>query len=160
VTEARDLDSAPPENQGEVQDEIVNHHRVSNWHESGAERLRRPAWTARMVLLPPVSLLPLIPPARMRAMHWAAAAMNRDNRRRSYRRCAFDYHASPLFSSAIACRRSFGFQVLNGHLTEIVRAQLRLRFARSIIRPDVIPSNRNTGRPHCNRKGSTNEICI
>jgi hypothetical protein len=81
-----------------------------------------------MVLLPPVSLRPLIPSARMRVMRCAAAAMNRDStvaegRRR---RCAFDYRVSPLLSAAATCRRSSGVPALNGHLTEIVRALLCL----------------------------------
>jgi hypothetical protein len=68
VTQVADPNSEPPDNKGEVEDEIANHDCGAGRLGSDAERLRRRAGPVRVVLLPPVSVLPLIPLTRMWVM--------------------------------------------------------------------------------------------
>lgn len=68
MLEAQGLDPKSLENRREVEDEIVNHDSVAGRRCTVAERLRLRAGAAGLVLLPPVSLLSLIPQANMRCL--------------------------------------------------------------------------------------------
>jgi hypothetical protein len=90
VAEARHMDVEFSQNRREVEDEIVDHDSVAARPGSDAERLHRRSGTGRMVLLPPVSLRPLMPP------HNTNHALRRCGHEAGWR-CVNKLPASPYF---------------------------------------------------------------
>jgi hypothetical protein len=118
-----DLKLDPRANKREVEHEIVDHDSVAGRPDSDAQRLRHRAGTVGVVLLSPVSMLPLIPPTQMSVMRCATEAMltfahhkarpgrtPRDKTRRAHR----NHETATIEERLMRCARSELSAVLVG----------------------------------------------